>query len=66
MNPLDAKRINPELIIIPEPNIESIANYIQENNCNKIIILTGGSERLNSILAGISTSAGIPDFRSKG
>ncbi|KAI8890086.1 NAD-dependent deacetylase sirtuin-2, partial [Backusella circina FSU 941] len=37
-------------------SIESIAKYIKDNNVKKIIVMSG---------AGISTAAGIPDFRSK-
>jgi NAD-dependent histone deacetylase SIR2 len=36
-------------------SIESIAELINEGRAKKIVVLTG---------AGISTSAGIPDFRS--
>ncbi|KAL1461947.1 hypothetical protein WDU94_013809 [Cyamophila willieti] len=38
-------------------NIESIVKYIKSGKCKKIITMAG---------AGISTSAGIPDFRSPG
>ncbi|KAJ3240834.1 NAD-dependent protein deacetylase sirtuin-2 [Chytriomyces hyalinus] len=41
--------------ILKDDSIESFATYIKENNCRRILVLTG---------AGISTSAGIPDFRS--
>ncbi|OCT46441.1 NAD-dependent protein deacetylase hst2-1 [Cladophialophora carrionii] len=36
-------------------NIEAVAQYIKEKDVRKIVVMTG---------AGISTSAGIPDFRS--
>lgn len=36
-------------------NIDAVAKYIQERDCKRIVVMTG---------AGISTSAGIPDFRS--
>lgn len=38
-------------------DIEGIARYIAEKECRKIVVMCG---------AGISTSAGIPDFRSPG
>ncbi|KAJ3413190.1 NAD-dependent protein deacetylase sirtuin-2 [Chytridiales sp. JEL 0842] len=57
LTPLEKKRLHPELNILKDSSIESFAQYIKENDCKKIVILTG---------AGISTSAGIPDFRSPG
>ncbi|KAK2762835.1 Sir2 histone deacetylase Hst2 [Arachnomyces sp. PD_36] len=36
-------------------SIESVAKYIKENSIRRIVVMTG---------AGISTSAGIPDYRS--
>ncbi len=40
-----------------EPTIEGVVNYIQSEKCQNIVVMAG---------AGISTSAGIPDFRSPG
>ncbi|KIJ54240.1 hypothetical protein M422DRAFT_221776 [Sphaerobolus stellatus SS14] len=42
-------------ILLDEKNIEGVAKYIQSRDCKRIFVMTG---------AGISTSAGIPDFRS--
>ncbi|XP_070576746.1 NAD-dependent protein deacetylase sirtuin-2-like isoform X2 [Ptychodera flava] len=43
--------------ILESVSIEGIANYIKDGKAKNIIVMTG---------AGISTSAGIPDFRSPG
>ncbi|KAI7889561.1 DHS-like NAD/FAD-binding domain-containing protein [Mucor mucedo] len=42
--------------VLKEPTLESIVDYIKEKNVKKVIVMSG---------AGISTAAGIPDFRSK-
>ncbi|KAJ3284244.1 NAD-dependent protein deacetylase sirtuin-2 [Borealophlyctis nickersoniae] len=57
LTPLEQKLADPSLNIIPDDTVESIAAYIKEKGCKNIIVMTG---------AGISTSAGIPDFRSPG
>ncbi|KAI9473596.1 MAG: DHS-like NAD/FAD-binding domain-containing protein [Benjaminiella poitrasii] len=43
--------------ILENASLESIAQYIKDNDVKKVIVMSG---------AGISTAAGIPDFRSKG
>uniref|UniRef100_T1IPY0 NAD-dependent protein deacetylase n=1 Tax=Strigamia maritima TaxID=126957 RepID=T1IPY0_STRMM len=43
--------------ILDEVSFDGIVNYIKNGTCKNIIVLTG---------AGVSTSAGIPDFRSPG
>ena len=43
--------------LLSSHDINGIAEYIKSSSCKKISILAG---------AGISVSAGIPDFRSKG
>ncbi|KAI8851911.1 DHS-like NAD/FAD-binding domain-containing protein [Chytridium lagenaria] len=57
LTPLERKLKFPSLNILQDSSIESFVKYIKENDCKKIVIMTG---------AGISTSAGIPDFRSPG
>lgn len=42
---------------LPSLTIEGVAEYIRKYEVKNIIVLTG---------AGISTSAGVPDFRSPG
>mmetsp|Transcript_22775 Transcript_22775/g.52705 ORF Transcript_22775/g.52705 Transcript_22775/m.52705 type:complete len:356 (+) Transcript_22775:3-1070(+) len=43
--------------VLPSFDLEGIARYIADKGCKKIIVMCG---------AGISTSAGIPDFRTPG
>ncbi|XP_038077756.1 NAD-dependent protein deacetylase sirtuin-2-like [Patiria miniata] len=42
--------------VLDEISLEGVARYIQSGNCKNVIFMTG---------AGISTSAGLPDFRTK-
>ncbi|KAJ3333112.1 NAD-dependent protein deacetylase sirtuin-2 [Blyttiomyces sp. JEL0837] len=57
LTPLEKKKMFPHLNILPDSSIESFAKYIKDNECKRIVVMTG---------AGISTSAGIPDFRTPG
>lgn len=43
--------------VLSSLDIEGVAELIRENKANRVIVMCG---------AGISTSAGIPDFRSPG
>lgn len=43
--------------LLDEVTFEGVANYIRNGKCSNIVVMTG---------AGISTAAGIPDFRSPG
>ncbi|KDR06661.1 NAD-dependent protein deacetylase sirtuin-2 [Zootermopsis nevadensis] len=43
--------------VLTEASVDGVIKYIQDGNCKNVITMAG---------AGISTSAGIPDFRSPG
>lgn len=43
--------------VLPSFDLEGIAQYIAEKRCTRVVVMCG---------AGISTSAGIPDFRTPG
>lgn len=47
----------PPKVVLEEASLDGIVKYITSHNCKNIITMAG---------AGISTSAGIPDFRSPG
>ncbi|BGP16084.1 Sir2 histone deacetylase Hst2 [Rhodosporidiobolus nylandii] len=52
-----ANRAYPHLTVGDEPELEDVARLIREGKAKRIMVMAG---------AGISTSAGIPDFRSPG
>ena len=47
----------PEVLLEENPTLEMVAKWIQGGKCKKIVVLSG---------AGVSCSAGIPDFRTPG
>eukprot|EP00964_Phaeocystis_antarctica_P147645 scaffold114286_cov63-Phaeocystis_antarctica.AAC.4 len=47
----------PRLAVLSSFDIDGIAEYLQRNDCRNVVVMAG---------AGISVSAGIPDFRSPG
>ncbi|KAJ3355553.1 NAD-dependent protein deacetylase sirtuin-2 [Entophlyctis luteolus] len=55
LSPAEKKQANAELNILPDASVDSFVSYLKDHNCRKIVVMTG---------AGISTAAGIPDFRS--
>ncbi|KAI8805252.1 sirtunin 2 [Cladochytrium replicatum] len=54
---LEQRMYDPALTILDDSTIEAVAQFIQEKKVKNIIVMTG---------AGVSTSAGIPDFRTPG
>ena len=47
----------PRSAVLSSFDIDGIAEYLQRNDCRNVVVMAG---------AGISVSAGIPDFRSPG
>ena len=47
----------PRPAVLSSFDIDGIAEYLQRNSCRNVVVMAG---------AGISVSAGIPDFRSPG
>ncbi|KAJ3071478.1 Sir2 histone deacetylase Hst2, partial [Podochytrium sp. JEL0797] len=56
LTPVEKRRQNPELNVLTDDSMEAFVQCLRDKGCRKIVVLTG---------AGISTSAGIPDFRSE-
>ncbi|XP_056642259.1 NAD-dependent protein deacetylase sirtuin-2 [Diorhabda sublineata] len=57
LNFSDTKENKEKIKVLDNVTLDGIVDYIKANDCKNIITLAG---------AGISTSAGIPDFRSPG
>ncbi|KAK6621550.1 hypothetical protein RUM44_001357 [Polyplax serrata] len=53
----EGKNEKPKKQVLDEVSVSGIVKYMKSDQCKKIIVMAG---------AGISTSAGIPDFRSPG
>ncbi|KAJ3118984.1 NAD-dependent protein deacetylase sirtuin-2 [Phlyctochytrium bullatum] len=55
----DAPKVDPSKIILKGNTLQDVVDYFKakEGGCKKVVVLAG---------AGISTSAGIPDFRTPG
>ncbi|KAJ1657235.1 hypothetical protein IWQ61_003334 [Dispira simplex] len=55
--PLPMRSLQPTRNILPDATLEAVADFIQQGKARRIIVMSG---------AGISTAAGIPDFRTPG
>lgn len=53
--------------ILPAEDIKGLAEYISSNDCGKVVLMRFDRRRWCAMLTaqtGVSTAAGIPDFRS--
>ncbi|KAJ3244853.1 NAD-dependent protein deacetylase sirtuin-2 [Chytriomyces hyalinus] len=55
VTPREKKLLNPDLNILADNSLAAFVDMLKRNKLRRIVVMTG---------AGISTSAGIPDFRS--